>query len=263
MTQFTMEQQGEIAIVTFANPPLDVMTPETINELNEMLPRLEEDDVGAVIFTGEGVFMRHFTAETLELGSKGDAALWDAAMDDVFYAIEHLKKPVISALNGSAFGGGLEFVLSTDIRVVKDGDARFGLPEITVGVLPGGGGTQRLTELVGRNRALDLIWRAKTLTPQQSVEYGLFQELVPADTDETALDRALTIANEILQHPALAIAHVKRLVRKAAFPVDKDALALESRLFAELMETPEARSLMRKAADAQKAAREAKDEEKA
>jgi enoyl-CoA hydratase/carnithine racemase len=94
-------------------------------------------------------------------------------MHDVLFDIEHLPKPVISAMDGSAMGGELEFALATDIRVAKDGQFRFGLPEISIGILPGAGGTQRLTELLGRGRALNHMLRPKIMTPGEAFAAGV------------------------------------------------------------------------------------------
>ena len=141
-------------------------------------------------------------------------------------------------------GGGWEFAMACDIRVAKDGPYRFGLPEISVGILPGAGGTQRLTNLVGRHRAIEMMLRARTVSPQQALAYGMIEELVPADTRETALERARAIAGEIAARSPLAVAHIKRLAREAVSPVSRDLLRLESQLFAELMQSPPAKELL-------------------
>ena len=171
-------------------------------------------------------------------------------MDDVLLELEQLPKPVITALNGTALGGGLELALATDIRVAKNGAFRFGLPEISVGILPGGGGTQRLPALIGRQNALMMMWRAKLLTPDEAHEVGIIDELVPEDSSETVLDRALSIAGGIIQRPPLAVAHIKRLARQSQQPVTADMLKMESRLFAELMQTEEAKALLAEVASA-------------
>nr|WP_070960809.1 enoyl-CoA hydratase-related protein [Hyphomonas sp. Mor2] len=259
MPQLTFElSDAGVATVTISNPPLQVMTPTTVNELNAMLPRLSEDDVRAVVFVGDGdaFFIRHFSVEELSASTKGQGGKWDANMDDVLLAMENLPKPVIAALNGSAAGGGLEFAMACDIRVAKDGPFRFGLPEVSVGILPGAGGTQRLPALVGRNRALEMMLRARLVSPAQALQYGLIEELVPADSRETALQRAQAIALEIAQRPPRAVAHIKALARAAVSPVSPELLKRESVLFADLMKTPEARELMSGVAADHRKARE-------
>jgi enoyl-CoA hydratase/carnithine racemase len=128
----TFSLDAGVATIQFDNPPLQVMTPATINELNALLPRLIEPDVRAVVFGGNrasGYFIRHFSVEELDNTIRGVAIPWDRSMHDVLFDIEHLPKPVISAMDGSAMGRELEFALATDIRVAKDGPFRFGLPE--------------------------------------------------------------------------------------------------------------------------------------
>ncbi len=258
MTHLTLDIQDRVATIVFDNPPLQVMTPATVHELAALMPRLQEDDVGAVAITGadRGYFVRHFSVEELDASTRGQGAKWEVNMDDVLLELEHLPKPVICALNGTAMGGGLEFALSMDIRVAKDGPFRFGLPEISVGILPGAGGTQRLPAAVGRGRAMEMMLRARLITPSEALAYGLIEELVPADSAETALERAQGIAAEIAARSALAVAHIKRLARQAVSPVTKEMLTLESKLFADLMRTPEAQALMQAVAQNHKALRE-------
>lgn len=258
MPHLTLSLEDGIALVVFDNPPLQVMTPQTMNEVNALLPRLREGDVRVVIFTGAAGspwFIRHFSVEELEDNTQGAGATWDRPMQAVLRDIEALPKPVIAALNGSAMGGGLEFALTADIRVAKDGPHRFGLPEVSVGILPGAGGTQRLPALIGRGRALNLILRAKLLTPREAFEIGLVEELVAADSSETALHRAREIAREMAGRSPLALAHVKRLVRGSASPVTEEMLALEGRLFADLMASDEAKAGLARAAGAHRAER--------
>ena len=258
MAHLTLDLVDGIAIVHFANPPLEVMTPQTMNELNAMLPRLREEDVRAVIFTGtsDDIFIRHFSLEELDdLASGKPGEPWDANMDDILLELGELPKPVIAALNGSAAGGGFEFALACDMRVAKDGPYRFGLPEISVGILPGAGGTQRLTEIVGRGRALEMMLRARLLSPSEADKLGIFEELVPEDGTESALDRAIAIAREIAARSPLAVAHIKTLAREAGTPVAKEILTRESVLFMELMQTKEAQALMAHAAETHRAAR--------
>jgi enoyl-CoA hydratase/carnithine racemase len=251
MAQLSLDLHASVATVTITNPPLAVMDPNTLTELAALLPRLNESDVRAVIFTGgvAGYFIRHYSVVELDSAAQGQRAGGDVNIHDLFMSIENLPKPVFAALNGTAMGGGWEFAMATDIRVAKDGPFRFGLPEISVGILPGAGGTQRLTNLVGRHRALEMMLRARTVTPGQALAYGMIEELVPADSTESALQRAQSIAAEIAGRSPLAVAHIKRLAREAVSPVSRDMLALEGRLFAELMRTDEAKSLLARIAN--------------
>lgn len=249
MPQLSLDLTDAVATITITNPPLATMDPGTVQEIADLMPRLREPDVRAVIFTGgiEGFFIRHYSVVELDRSAQGAAPTQPRRpvnLHDLLLEIENLPKPVITALNGTAMGGGWEFAMATDIRVAKDGPFRFGLPEVSVGILPGAGGTQRLTALVGRNRAIEMMLRARTVPPAEALALGMIEELVPADTRETALDRAQAIAREIAQRSPLAVAHIKRLAREAVSPVTRDMFRLEAQLFAELMQTPEAKTLL-------------------
>jgi enoyl-CoA hydratase len=250
MPQLSLDLHEQVATVTITNPPLAVMDPNTLAELAEMMPRFKDPDIRALVFTGgvPGFFIRHYSVVDLDNAAQGRRTTGSVNIHGLLLDIENLPKPVLAALNGTAMGGGWEFAMATDIRVAKDGPYRFGLPEVSVGILPGAGGTQRLTNLVGRNRAIELMLRARTVTPRQALDYGMIEELVAADQPETALQRAQSIAAEIAARPPLAVAHIKRLAREAISPVNRDMLSLESKLFAELMQTPEAKELLARVA---------------
>jgi enoyl-CoA hydratase len=253
MSQLSLDLRDAVATVTITNPPLAVMDPETLREISELLPRLHEPDVRAVIFTGgvEGFFIRHYSVVELDQNAQGvrrEPSPTAVNIHDLFLELENLPKVVIAALNGTAMGGGWEFAMAHDIRVAKDGPFRFGLPEISVGILPGAGGTQRLTNLVGRGRALEMMLRARTVAPKEALALGMIEELVPADSTESALDRARAIAAEIAARSPRAVAHIKRLAREAVSPVSRDMLRLEGQLFAELMRTDEAKTLLARVA---------------
>jgi enoyl-CoA hydratase len=128
-------------------------------------------------------------------------------------------------------GGGLELALSCDLCIVRDGPFDLGLPEINIGLLPGGGGTQRLTRIVGRARALELMLWGKTFSPREAVVLGLASECVAGPI----LPRALQVASELAAKSPQAIAHIKRLVREFSSGDMRLGLAAERTLFCDLM----------------------------
>lgn len=169
------------------------MDRETVPELDALTRELEADDsVRAVVFTGgvPGVFVRHYSVDELEAlsiqlrqaGVKVDTAqpLPERDLDHVFRRLETMGKPVIAALNGTAMGGGFELSLACDIRIAEAGDYAFGLPEINLGILPGAGGTQKLSRLIGTARTLEMTLRGRTASPEEALALGMVHELMPA-----------------------------------------------------------------------------------
>ncbi len=182
--------------------------------------------------------MRHYSvAALIALGErlKGqdwpeDAPYQAGSFDAAMRLVETMPKPVIAAISGTAMGGGFEFCLACDIRIAQDGDFQIGLPEVNAGILPGGGGTQRLPRTIGTANALLHILMGQTLSPREAAAKGFVQECV----DGKALDRALEIARHIATHTPESVAYIKRLVRGAvATPLDQ-GLALERNLFMKL-----------------------------
>src|SRR5258705_2692860 len=153
-----------------------------------------------------------------------------------------MPKPVIAAISGTAMGGAFEFTLACDIRIAQLGDFQIGLPEINIGILPGGGGTQRLPRTIGTAGALMHIVMGVTLSPLEAAQKGLVHEAVPGK----ALDRALEIAQRLATQAPQSVRYIKRLVRSAMeTPLDR-GLQLEYNLFMDLCGSHEAIERMRK-----------------
>ena len=177
-----LEKKNGIAFITINRPnQLNALNKQTIEELNIVLTELNiQKDIGVIIITGSGekAFVAgadikefsHFSiAEGGELARKGQEML--------FTFIENMRKPVIAAINGFALGGGLELAMSCHIRVASD-NARMGLPEVSLGVIPGYGGTQRLPQLIGKGKANELIFTANMLTSEEALKWGLVNHVV-------------------------------------------------------------------------------------
>jgi enoyl-CoA hydratase len=152
-----------------------------------------------------------------------------------------LPQPVIAALGGDAMGFGFELALACDLRIAQRGDHRYGLPEVRLGIIPGGSGTTRLTKLIGAPTALDLILRARVLTPEEALAKGLVTELA-----EDARARALAIAQNLADLPRLAVAMAKQVIYKAEDLPLESALAFELEGSFRSKQAPEAAAAMRR-----------------
>lgn len=251
MSQITTRIEAGVALCTMA-PPGGFMNAETVGELDAAITALAGDEaVRAIVLTGgeEGFFIRHYDVRELEkmareLRARGrqfstDRPVKERPIDLLFRRIGEAAKPVIAGINGSAMGGGLELALACDIRIAQAGPFALGLPEVRLGILPGAGGTQRLSRLIGPDRALEMMLRGRTVSPEEALSLGLVHE-VAAD----ARGRALAVGREMAAKSPRAVAHIKRLVHEFARGSLEDGLAAERTLFLDLLVSDEAVGLM-------------------
>jgi enoyl-CoA hydratase len=204
-TIITEFDQGITTIVIDRPDKLNALNRETIQELHDAFKAAEEDpDTRVIILTGSGEkafvagadiseFADYSVAQGTDLASRGQALLFDF--------VAHLSTPVIAAINGFALGGGLELAMSAHIRIASE-NARMGLPEVSLGVIPGYGGTQRLPQLVGRGRALEMILTGGMITAEQALDYGLVNHIT---TSEELLIWAEKLAGKIMQNSPAAV----------------------------------------------------------
>ncbi|MEW6732554.1 MAG: enoyl-CoA hydratase-related protein [Acidobacteriota bacterium] len=200
---------------------------------NELLVALDmqrqHKDVRVVIITGAGDKAFIAGADISEF--EGRTALEQRQVmrsNRVFDAFENFPKPVIAMINGFCLGGGCEVALGCDIRIASD-NAKFGQPEINLGIIPGGGGTQRLTRLVGEGKAMELILTGKMIDAQEAKAIGLVNEIVPFAELET---HTLALANEIAEKSPVALRMAKEAIKSAARLSLRDGLDHEIDLFA-------------------------------
>ena len=170
--------------------------------------------------------------------SEFDAPMSEPTLQSVFAAIEAAPKPVVAALHGTALGGGLELALACHYRVA-DAGAKLGLPEITLGVIPGAGGTQRLPRLIGMGRALDLILTGRQVGAAEALAMGLVNEVVGPDDDVN--ERALALAAQLAAGPLVAQAYAKAAIDEGLAGTLEDGLAREQVLFAKSFATDDAK----------------------
>lgn len=199
-------QEGHVATITINRPKqLNALNKETIEELHHALSAANDDEnVGAVILTGAGeksfvagADIKEFADFSVEKGQELSAI----GHEILFDFIEFMNKPVIAAINGFALGGGLELAMASHIRVASD-NAKLGLPEVSLGVIPGYGGTQRLTQLVGSGKAFEMITTAGMIGAEEAKSWGLVNHVV---SQEELMPLAEKIAHKIVQNSPNAI----------------------------------------------------------
>jgi enoyl-CoA hydratase len=226
-TTLLIEQKGQILTITINRPTqLNALNKLTIEELHLALKSANETpEIGVVILTGSGeksfvagADIKEFADFTIAQGGE----LAQKGQETLFSFIENMNKPVIAAVNGFALGGGLELAMAAHIRVAAS-TAKMGLPEVSLGVIPGYGGTQRLAQLVGRGKANELVFTAGMIKADEALTWGLVNHVVE---QEELLAKAEEIATKILANSATAIAAAIRSIN-ANFEDGVDGYSVE------------------------------------
>ena len=233
-----VERHGRVALITLNRPSvLNALNAALLAELSQALADLDaSDDSRAIVVTGSGTKAFAAGADIAELNAlPGAPAGAQKARDGqaVTLQIERLRLPVIMAVNGFALGGGCELAMAGDIRIASE-NARFGQPEVNLGLIPGYGGSQRTTRLAGKGMAMYLCLTGDMIDAQEALRIGLVQRVV---TQETLLDEAKKIANTIASKAPLAISAAKRAINGGAHLSTADALELEALEFGTLVGT--------------------------
>lgn len=223
--------EEKIATVTINRPTkLNALNKATIEDLHKAIKILgKNDDVRVIILTGSGEkafvagadiseFANYTVVEGAQLAAEGQELLFDYIQD--------LKKPVIAAVNGFALGGGLELAMACHFRVASD-NAKMGLPEVTLGVIPGYGGTQRLPQLVGKGRAMEMIMTAAMISAEEAKEYGLVNHVV---SQSELIDFTTAIAKKIIKNAPFAISRAIKAIN-ANFTDGKNGFDVEIKSF--------------------------------
>lgn len=202
-----VENKGAVAWVTINRPAqLNALNKATIAELRQALEAANNDQaIGVVVLTGSGE--KSFVAgadikEFADFSVEEGKLLAAKGQDLLFNFIENMQKPVIAAVNGFALGGGLELAMSCHIRIASD-NARVGLPEVSLGVIPGYGGTQRLTQLVGKGKASEMVFTAGMITAADALQWGLVNDVCPQEELHARVEK---MASKILANSSTAIA---------------------------------------------------------
>ena len=223
--------ENNIATITINRPTkLNALNGMTISDLHKAIKTLgKNNEIRVIILTGSGEkafvagadiaeFANFSIEEGMQLAAEGQAKLFDY--------IENLKTPVIAAINGFALGGGLELAMACHFRVASD-NAKMGLPEVSLGLIPGYGGTQRLPQLVGKGRAMEMIMTAGMVTAQDAYRIGLVNHVVP---QAELLDYCVSVANKIIKNSPYAIGKAIKAVN-ANFIEGKNGYETEIKAF--------------------------------
>lgn len=226
--------EGKIATVTINRPEsLNALNYKTIQELSDAFGKLNDDrEIRVIILTGSGEKSFVAGADIKEFSDFGTDAAEDLARNGqnlLFNKIENLSKPVIAAVNGFALGGGLELAMACHIRYASD-NAKLGLPEVTLGLIPGYGGTQRLPQLVGKGIANELIFSAKMITAERAKEIGLVNEVF---SSSELLEKSKELATLISRNSPMGISKAIAAVNLAG---TSNGFETEIKSFGELFE---------------------------
>jgi enoyl-CoA hydratase len=226
-----LEKRDRVAIITINRPDKrNALNIKTREEGAALLEELRNDpSVGVVIFTGAGDKAFIAGADIAEFAGRTAITQRNVMMQrSLFTAIDSFPKPVIAMINGYCLGGGCELAMACDIRIASE-TASFGQPEINLGIIPGGGGTQRLTRLVGEGKAMELILTGEIINANAAYAIGLVNHVVPADQLES---KTLEIANRIAEKSPIALQLAKEAVKLASKSSLDEGLRREVDLFA-------------------------------
>lgn len=238
-------KEDGIAIITLNRPKsMNAINNEFIQELGQVINEIElDEEIGAVIITGSEKFFGA-GADIKEVSAIQTPMQAHAFVNNVqalFIRLENLEKPVIAAVSGLALGGGCELTLACDIRIAAD-NALFGLPEIKIGVLPGGGGTQRLPRLIGVGRAKELLYTGDPVDANEAYRLGIANKVVPL---KDLMVEAKKMAAKLKSRPRAAFKMIKTSVNKGGSVDLQTGLTIEARCFEFLFSTEDQKEGMK------------------
>lgn len=228
-----------ITTVTIDNPPVNALSASVVNELVTVMKELENDSsVRAVIITGSGE--KAFVAgadikEFPEWIGKGEEFAEEKSkwLQEPFDMIDNLSKPTVAAINGLALGGGCELALACDLRIAEE-QVRIGLPEITLGLFPGAGGTQRLPRLVGEGKAKELMFTGEPISASEALRIGLVNMVVP---QANSIKKAMEIADKITSYSLPALSLMKKAITEGRGTPLQEGLVREAKYFGKAFQT--------------------------
>jgi len=248
---YHIEKDGPVITWKFSNPPRNLATIETGKELVQLVEEFDKDPelrVGIVTSATPGMFIQHFDvslivdwAEAMNKASDEEIAQQLALLPPPRGIGDYTSKPIICAINGPVEGGGCEMALGCDIRFISR-EAFMGQPEVSAGIIPGGGGTQRLARLVGVAKAMELCLTGRRIYPDEAERLGLVTQA--CDPDEL-MPTVMKFAQELAAKPPLAVENIKKTIYQGSNMTLQDGLVFERELFFEAMRSDDAIQIMR------------------
>ncbi len=240
MAHLKTEVDEKIAVITIDRPPANALSSELLKELDQVLERYRnDDDIRVLVLRGEGRFfcagadIKEFTT----IQSKKEAYFLARKGQHILDKIEQYPKPVIASIHGVALGGGLELAMSCHMRIVSE-NAKLGLPETTLGIIPGFAGTQRLPRLVGPSKALAMILSAEPITGVEAVEWGLANQ---AFAEEELLTKTMDLARKIAEKSPATVSAVLYLINRMETESFAERVEKEAELFSEVFSREDAK----------------------
>lgn len=243
MEHILLQQEGHIAVITMNRPKaLNALDSQTLEELDGLLTTLEhQEDIFVLVITGaERAFVAGADISEMVEYAPMEAKTFSMKGNTLFSRLEYFPKPVIAAVNGFALGGGCELAMACDLRIASE-KAKFALPEVGLGIIPGFGGTQRLGRLIGTAKALELTWTNEMLSATKALELGLVNQVVPP---EELMEKAMEMANLIANKPQVAVRQAKTAVKRGANMDMISATTLEVEAFAHCFATEDQKDAM-------------------
>jgi len=245
-TRVHYEVGGGIALLTLDDPPANTYTYELMQDLDRAILQARMDDsVHVIVLTGAGdrFFCAGASIPMLNSVTPTFKYYFCLHANETLNRLEQTPKLVIAALNGHTVGGGLEIAMAADVRIARQGKGKIGLPEVNLGVLPGTGGTQRLSRLVGKARALELMVTGQTFEFEEAAAMGMVNHVYAAETREAFLEQVQEYARRFTppHMAAKAVGNIKRAVQTGAELPFQDALAVERELQQLLFQSADAK----------------------
>jgi len=248
---YKVEKDGPVVVWKFDNPPRNLATIDTMTELTQLVEEFDRDDglrVGIVTSATPGKFIQHFDvslilewAEQFKSLSEEEAAQILGTFPPPRGIGGHTAKPVICAINGPVEGGGSEMALGCDFRFISS-DAFMGQPEVNAGIIPGGGGTQRLVRLLGMARAMELCMTGRRILPDEAERLGL---VVAVCEPDDLMPTVMEFARDLAAKPPLAVSFIKKAIYEGSSMTLPEGLLFERDLFFKSIRSDDALNIMR------------------